>query len=122
MDVKGKADLAKRLLTYFEKTGCEVQCIKDSKKISSWDDGYPAVKIYRLKGDWRRKFQVLDEILSYKARSYSENYEKFMAHFAEWYCNEFPGIYARSKPFTDFKYISGDSFEELSMKLAVNGY
>ena len=84
MDIQEKTKLGLRVLKYFAGIGCEIQLIGRSMRngINS-----PSVLVYRIKGDWSRRFQDKVELFKYTSNRYEITHEKFLAGFAEWYCS-----------------------------------
>ena len=122
MDIQEKAKLGLRILKYFEGTGCEIQLLGRSKYNSITS---PSVFVYKIKGDWSRRFQDKVELFKYTSNRYEITHEKFLASFAEWYCS--PRTVNSLKRFMiesdgDLYMPIANSLDELSLQMAVHGY
>ena len=122
MDIQEKTKLGLRILKYFEGTGCEIQLLGRSKYNSITS---PSVFVYKIKGDWSRRFQDKVELFKYTSNRYEITHEKFLASFAEWYCS--PRTVNSLKRFMiesdgDLYMPIANSLEELSLQMAVHGY
>ena len=122
MDIQEKTKLGLRVLKYFEGIGCEIQLVGRSMRngINS-----PSVLVYRIKGDWSRRFQDKVELFKYMSARYEITHEKFLAGFAEWYCsprtvNSLQHLIIESDG--DLYMPIANSLEELSLQMAVHGY
>lgn len=122
MDIKEKTRLGLRILKYFEGTGYEIQLVGRSRcnSINS-----PSVLVYRIKGDWSRRFQDKVELFKYTSNRYEITHEKFLAGFTEWYCSQHTVDSLRRliiESDGDIYMPIANSLEELSLQMAVHGY
>ena len=122
MDIQEKTKLGLRVLKYFEGIGCEIQLVGRSGRNSI---NSPSVLVYRIKGDWSRRFQDKVELFKYMSNRYEITHEKFLAGFAEWYCsprtvNSLQHLIIESDG--DLCMPIANSLEELSLQMAVHGY
>ena len=122
MDIQEKTRLGLRVLKYFEETGCEIQLVGRSRHNSI---NSPSVLVYRIKGDWSRRFQDKIELFKYTSDRYEITHEKFLAGFAEWYCSphtvdSLQRLIIESDG--DIYMPIAKSPEELSLQMAVHGY
>ena len=122
MDIQEKTKLGLRVLKYFKGTGCEIQLLGRGERNSI---NSPSVLVYKIKGDWSRRFQDKAELFKYTSNRYEITHEKFLAGFAEWYCS--PRTVNSLKRFMiesdgDLYMPIANSLEELSLQMAVHGY
>ena len=122
MDIQEKTKLGLRVLKYFEGIGCEIQLAGRSRRNSI---NSPSVLVYKIKGDWSRRFQDKVELFKYTSNRYEITHEKFLAGFAEWYCsprtvNSLQHLIIESDG--DLYMPIANSLEELSLQMAVHGY
>lgn len=121
MDIQEKTKLGLRILKYFKGIGCEIQLIDRDRDTYS----APSLFVYRLTGDWTRKFQHKVELFKYVSDRYEITHEKFLAAFIEWYCS--PRVVQSFRHFeiesnSNIHMPVANSPEELSLQIAIYGY
>ena len=122
MDIQEKTKLGLRVLKYFEDTGCKIQLVGRSRCNSITP---PSILVYRIKGDWSRRFQDKVELFKYTSDRYEITHEKFLAGFIEWYCSSHTVDSLRRLVIEsdgDIYMPIANSLEELSLQMAVHGY
>ena len=130
MNIQEKTRLGLRILKYFKGTGCEVQLLGRDRCTTIISPNVspnvsPSVFVYKIKGDWSRRFQHKIGLFKYTCHRYEITHEKFLANFAEWYCspqtiNLFKRLMIESAG--SIYMPIADSLEELSLQMAVHGY
>jgi len=114
-----KTKLAGRVLNYFNCAGYRIELFSgDSGKIE-----YPTLIIYKIKGNWKRRFQTKTVLFTYRDDRMNTPYDKFLAHFIDWYCSgKAKKKLRRRGGESDRAFPVSDTPEELSLTLAVRGY
>lgn len=119
-----KVKLGERLLTYFKKSGCEVQVTKQvvlPKSLNSYrEERAPRLKIFKLSPHEFKpgKFQSLVEIWQHDSWAVNSNWDHFMKEVVNEYC----GTHGTSIGFSSSEFVTASSPEELDLKLSLRGF
>lgn len=120
MDIYEKARLGRRILEYFKGAGCVIELLGRNRNCIN----APSVSVYRISGDWTRRFQEKTELFKYTSDRYEITHEKFLAGFAEWYCSPRTVRSLRLLEIESdgkMRMPVAESLEELSLRMSVYG-